>query len=205
MNLKVSPTRQELLKLKKRVVLARSGHRLLKHKMDTLLREFLKHIEEIQKLQEDLGKRLPQVFFLFFEAQNMMGIEEVKNLVLHIEKARVSEKEVNIMGVAVKEYGIINTDEVINSPFSEITADRRLVSVKKEMFSFLNDIIKYASLEQKVSKLAREIESTRRRVNSLEHVYIPELEASRKYIYNKLEENERYERTVLIKLKTFSS
>ncbi len=204
MNLKTSPTRQELLKLKKRLVLARSGHRLLKHKMDSLLREFLKHIEEIQELQRDLGERLPKVFFLFFETQNTMGVEEVKNLVAHIEKARISEREINIMGVPVKEYGITNTDEVINSPFSEITADKRLVNVKKEMFSLLNDMINYASLEQKVSKLAREIESTRRRVNSLEHVYIPELEALRKYIYNKLEENERYERTVLIKLKTFN-
>ncbi len=205
MNLKISPTRQELLKLKKRLALARSGHQLLKHKMDSLLREFLKHIEEIQKLQKDLGERLPQAFFLFFEAQNSMGEEEVKNLVYHIKKAVLSGDEVNIMGVPVREYAIENAREIIESSFSEVTGDRRLSLARKEIFSLLEDVIKYATLEQKVTRLAKEIESTRRRVNSLEYVYIPGLESSRKYIYNKLEENERYERTVLIKLKTFNS
>ncbi len=206
MDLKISPTRQELLRLKKRLSLARSGHKLLKHKMESLLREFLSHVEEIQKLQKRLDEKLPEVFFSFFEGQIQLGEKETENILSHIEKGELAEKEANIMGVKVKEYSILNEEAIKNTPVSAKSSNEKLSFVKKEFSSYLyNDIIKYATLERKIRKLAEEIESTRRRVNSLEHVYIPAMESSRKYIYNKLEENERFERTVLMKLKDFSS
>ncbi len=205
MNLDVSPTRQELLRLKKRLVLARSGHRLLKHKMESLLREFLGQIGEIHRLQEEIENQLPETLFSFFAGQSFLGERETKNLLLHIPPLELTIKEENIMGVEVKEYSALNVEEIKNIPFSAISANDKLSMSREELFSLFEKIIQYATLERKIRSLAREIESTRRRVNSLEHVYIPAMESSCKYIYNKLEENERFARTVLIKLKSYSA
>ncbi len=205
MKKKINPTRQELLKLKKQQDVAESGHRLLKNKLDSLIQEFLKHVKELQKIREDIESKTPEMLMDYLKAENNLGKSEIDALVAHIPDARLEKEEKNIMGVRVEEYEFKNKKEIKETPFSKKAGDYNLEKAQKKSFDILDSIIEYATLEQKIKLLAKEIESTRRRVNSLEHVYIPEIKEAQKFITQKLEEKERFERTVLMKLKDFLS
>ena len=203
MKKKINPTRQELLKLKKQQDVAESGHRLLKNKLDSLIQEFLKHVKELQKIRGDIESKTPEMLMDYLKAENNLGKSEIDALVAHIPDARLDKQEKNIMGVRVEEYEFKNKEEIQETPFSKKAGDYNLEKSQKKAFEVLDSIIEYATLEQKIKLLAKEIEATRRRVNSLEHVYIPEIKEAQKFITQKLEEKERFERTVLMKLKDF--
>ena len=203
MKKKINPTRQELLKLKKKGEVAESGHRLLKNKLDSLIQEFLSHVKELQKIRGDIENNTSEMLMDYLKAENNLGKNEIDALIAHIPDAKLEKNDKNIMGVRVEEYEFLNKDEIGKTPFSRKASDHNLEKAQKEALEILDSIIEYATLEQKIKLLAREIEATRRRVNSLEHVYIPEIEEAQKYITQKLEEKERFERTVLMKLKDF--
>ncbi len=201
MKRKINPTRQELLRLKKQLKVAQSGHRLLKNKLDSLIQEFLNHVKELQELRKGIEGKIPVFLMDFLKAENNLGGAELNALTSHIPFASISVKRENIMGVKVDEYEFLNKTEIKETPFSDKAIDYNLEKAREKSSELIDKIIEYATLEQKIKMLAEEIESTRRRVNSLEHVYIPEIIKSRKYITQKLEEKERFERTVLMKLK----
>jgi V/A-type H+-transporting ATPase subunit D len=200
---KINPTRQELLKLKKQLKVAQSGHKLLKNKLDSLIQEFLKHVKELQKLGDNISNEIPGLLMNYLKAENNVGENELDALLSHIPQAKLGVKKKNIMGVRVEEYEFKNKKEIKETPFSKKAGDYNLEKVKEKTYQIVDDLLTYATLEQKIKLLAKEIENTRRRVNSLEYVYIPEIEESQKYITQKLEEKERFERTVLMKLKEF--
>ncbi len=203
MKKKINPTRQELLKLKKQLKVAESGHDLLKNKLDSLIQEFLSRVKEFQSLRTEVEEKIPALLMDYLKAENNLGAGKMDALTAHIPEAELSVEKKNIMGVKVEEYEFKNLDEIKETPFSEKSGDYNLEKSKKKAYELLDKLLKYATLEQKIKLLAEEIESTRRRVNSLEHVYIPEIKESQKYITQKLEEKERFERTVLMKLKDF--
>ncbi len=205
MKLKVNPTRQELLKIKKRLKTAQSGHDLLKEKLDGLMQEFLGNIRELQKLREDLGERISPAFYHFLLSASKAGQEDTKNLISHLPFADVNLSFSNIMGVRIREGDIVNKEELKESKISLNSVDNNLYRSKESISAISDDIINYANLTIKIRLLAEEIEKTRRRVNSLEHVYIPEMKRVRKYISQKLEERERFDRTVILKLKEIMS
>ena len=203
MKKKINPTRQELLKLKKKLKVAQSGHKLLKNKLDSLIQEFLSHVKELQEIRKDIEDNTPEMLMDYLKAENNLGKSEIDALTAHIPDAKLEKQEKNIMGVRVEEYKFLNKEEISETPFSKKAGDYNLEKSQKKAFEILDSIIEYATLEQKIKLLAKEIEATRRRVNSLEHVYMPEIEEAQKYITQKLEEKERFERTVLMKLKDF--
>ncbi len=203
MQKKVSPTRQELLKLKKQIKTAESGHRLLKNKLDSLVQEFMSHVKELQKARKEIDARMNELLLDYLKAENNLGKEETKALISHIPSASIESREMNIMGVEVEEFHIENKEEIRDTSLGEISTDHSLKSAKERSQDILKHIIEYATLEGKIRKIAAEIESTRRRVNSLEHVHIPRLKKNKKYIEQKLEESARFERTILMKVKEF--
>ncbi len=203
MKKKINPTRQELLRLKKQLKVAESGHELLKNKLDSLIREFLNHVKELQKLRKEIEETIPELLTDHLKAENNLGSNRLKAILSHIPRAEVEVEKKNIMGVEVEEYQFKNEEEVRKTPLGKKSGDHNLEKVKEKAGKISDSILKYATLEQKIKLLAEEIESVRRRVNSLEHVYIPEIQESQKYITQKLEEKERFERTVLMKLKDF--
>ncbi len=203
MKKKINPTRQELLRLKKQHKVAQSGHDLLKNKLDSLIQEFLSHVKELQKIRKEIETKTPEMLMDYLKAENNLGKNEIDALVAHIPEAELEKYDQNIMGVRVEEYEFKNKKEIQETPFSNKAGDYNLEKSQRKAFEILDSIIEYATLEQKIKLLAKEIENTRRRVNSLEHVYIPEIEEAQKYITQKLEEKERFERTVLMKLKDF--
>ncbi len=201
MKKKVNPTRQELLRLKKQLKVAQSGHKLLKSKLDSLIQEFLSHVKDLQGLRKEIEENIPDLLMSYLKAENNIGGNEIDALTSHIPSAQLGVKRENIMGVRVEEYQFINKEEIKDTPFSETSGDYNLEKSKIKSYELIDKILEYATIEQKIKLLAKEIENTRRRVNSLEHVYIPEIVKARKFITQKLEEKERFERTVLIKLK----
>lgn len=201
MKAKINPTRQELLKLKKRLKIAKSGHKLLKEKLDGLMSEFFKKINDLILLRKEIVS-LSSAFLDFFYSNNTIGKEKIEEILSVLPKAELIRERVNIMGVEVSQYEIKNIEEILSHPIDLQSADYRLVSSRKKLNEFSHKIIEYASLSLKIRELAKEIEKNRRRVNSLKYVYIPEVERNKKYITQKLEEGERFERTVSLKLKS---
>ncbi len=201
MKLKVNPTRQELLKIKKRLKTAKSGHGLLKEKLDGLMQEFLSNVKELKKTRESLEGKTSPIFFNFFKSNNRVGDKKIDSLINHLPFSQVDLSFYSIMGVKIRKVETINKEEIRDAKISAKSADNDLYRAEKDMSLIREDIIKYANLNIKIRLLAEEIEKTRRRVNSLEHVYIPEMERVIKYISQKLEERERFDRTVVLKLK----
>ncbi len=205
MKKKISPTRQELLRLKKQLKTARSGHRLLKNKLDSLVQEFLTHIKELQKSRKEIDEKMRGFLLDYIKAENNLGKRETEILISRIPKIEIDSSQKNIMGVQVKEYRPVGKEDAQKEKLGNLSVDYNLKKARDKSADILENIIEYATLEEKIRKLAQEIESTRRRVNSLEHIYIPGLEENQKYIVQKLEESGRFERTVLMKLKEFLS
>jgi V/A-type H+/Na+-transporting ATPase subunit D len=201
MKLKVNPTRQELLKIKKRLKTAKSGHGLLKEKLDGLMQEFLSDIRELKKTRDNLEDKMASAFFSFFKSNNRVGDQRIESLINHFQEAEADLSFYSVMGVRLRKIELKNEEEIRSTKLSVESSDSDLLKSHEEVLSFSQEILKYANLTIKIRLLAEEIEKTRRRVNSLEHVYIPEMERVKKYISQKLEERERFDRTVILKLK----
>jgi V/A-type H+/Na+-transporting ATPase subunit D len=201
MKLKVNPTRQELLKIKKRLKTAKSGHSLLKEKLDGLMQEFLGNIKDLIRARESLEEKMPEMFLNFFSSNNRIGSKKTETIISHLPFLDVDLSFYSVMGVRIRKIEAENGKEVKDSKISSLASDYELYKAREESSIVFEDVLKYANLTIKVRLLAEEIEKTRRRVNSLEHIYIPEMERVKKYISQKLEERERFDRTVILKLK----
>jgi V/A-type H+/Na+-transporting ATPase subunit D len=201
MKLKVNPTRQELLKIKKRLKTAKSGHSLLKEKLDGLMQEFLGNIKDLIRARESLEEKMPELFLNFFSSNNRIGSDKTETIISHLPFLDVDLSFYSVMGVRIRKIEAENGEEVKDSKISSVVSDYELYRAKEDASIVFEDVLKYANLTIKVRLLAEEIEKTRRRVNSLEHIYIPEMERVKKYISQKLEERERFDRTVILKLK----
>lgn len=166
------------------------------------MREFLERISRLKEKKENLEERLPLFYRAFFRAQSELGRNRASSLLSHIPSARLGVEVNNIMGVRGMEYKLDNLEEISSAPFPKMASTADMDEAREESINVLSDLMEYASLEQQLRSLADEIEKTRRRVNALEYIFIPELLRTRKFISHKLEESERMSRTVLMKLKS---
>jgi V/A-type H+-transporting ATPase subunit D len=188
--LNVNPTRMELLKLKKRIIMAKRGHKLLKEKRDGLMSEFMKIIKEAKALRVSVEEGLGKGFANFMMAASIMRPEALESaLMVTSNEIQLSAKTKNVMSVNIPEFNF----EIIGKPSGYGffgTSGEMDVALDKFKKS-LNDLIRLSTIEKSAALLAVEIEKTRRRVNALEYVLIPDLEETMKYIYMKLGEQER--------------
>ena len=185
----VNPTRMELLQIRKRKALAVKGHELLSQKRDALVSSFFDIIKKREEKRKEMEESISKAFHYLIEAEMTMGMDMVRKLSEDISKERsIKERQKNIMGVRIKEieieegevlkYGYLST----NSSFDE--------TIKRAKES-LNKIVEVASIESSIQKLGKEIEKTKRRVNALEHIFIPRIISTISYIERQLEERER--------------
>ncbi len=199
--LNVNPNRMQLLKLRKRLAVAQRGHKLLKDKLDELMKQFLGLVDEGRRLRKDVEDRLADAYLVFAIARSEVITEEVEEaLSVGTMELAVSVEQANIMGVKVPHFevrmeGDVNCYSLISTPFS---LDAAVINYRELM----PDLVRLAELENNMSLLAQEIEKTRRRVNALEHVLIPSLKETISYITMKLDEMERSYRTQLMKIKS---
>jgi len=200
MILDVNATRMELLRLKRRLVIARKGHKLLKDKQDELMRQFLGLIDEIRGLRSNIEKRLMRAFSSFLMARAVMDRENLEAAIMFPkQKLSLIVDTEPIMNLRVPKFQLSSEGEVYSYGFLNTSAE--LDSSLKFYSELLPEMIKLAEIERTVELLADEIEKTRRRVNALEYILIPDLEDTIKYITMRLNEMERSNLTRLMKVK----
>ncbi len=200
MKLEVNATRMELLKLKKRLVLAKSGHKLLKDKQDELMRKFLDYVHINKALREKLDNKLMEVYSLYYESSMEYDGDKLKSMFLVSDTIiNLEEKIVPVMNLRLPEYTSEIKGDFHSFGFKDVDID--IDVVLKKFQEVLPDIIELAQVENSVKELSEEIEKTRRRVNALEYILIPNLEETIRYISMKISENERSNLTRLMKVK----
>lgn len=200
----VNPTRMELTTLKRKLVTARRGHKLLKDKRDELMRQFLLLVKENKALRKKVEEKMKLAGASMALAAGEMSDSEIEvALMLSGQKLSVDVKKKNIMSVPVPEFGLnrrLSQDNGVFSygfAFTSGDLDKAI-----EIYSSLaEDLLRLAETEKTCQLLAKEIEGTRRRVNALEHVLITDYEDTIRYITVKLEENDRSNITRLMKVK----
>ena len=194
----------ELTRLKSKLVTAVKGHRLLKDKRDELMREFLDLVRENMALRQKVEEGIRQANVNFVIAKAGMSQEALREALM-APKQEVSLKEgtKNVMSVnsPVFDYDTRTADpnDIYSYGFAFTSSD--LDGAVKSLADILPDMLKLAEVEKSCQLMAAEIEKTRRRVNALEHVTIPETQAGIKYITMKLDENERSTQIRLMKVK----
>ena len=200
----IIPTRMELTKLKKTLITAVRGHKLLKDKRDELMRQFLELAKENMELRLKVEKGLSHANKNFVIARAAMNIPEMK-LALMMPKQEVSLDITleNIMSVNIPKYEVKTRTKNVNDIYSYGYAftSGDLDDAVWSLENILDDMIRLAEVEKACQLMSTEIEKTRRRVNALEHVIIPEAQKNIKYISMKLDENERSSQVRLMKVK----
>lgn len=200
----VNATRMELTRLKKKLVTARRGHKLLKDKRDELMRQFLDLARENMALRQKVEKGIKQANTNFVIAKASMS-EEVLHTALMAPKQEVylDVSSRNVMSVDIPVFETktrtANEGDIYSYGFAFTTGE--LDDAVESISDVLADMIELAEKEKACQLMAIEIEKTRRRVNALEHVIIPQTQESIKYISMKLDENERSTQIRLLKVK----
>ena len=199
-----NPTRMELTRLKGKLGTAIKGHRLLKDKRDELMREFLDLVRVNMELRKKVEEDIRQANVNFVIARAGMSGEALQ-AALMAPKQEVSLKEgvKNVMSVNIPQFDYAtrtsDPNDIYSYGFAFTSSD--LDGAVKSLADVFPDMLKLAEVEKSCQLMAAEIEKTRRRVNALEHVTIPETQAGIKYITMKLDENERSTQIRLMKVK----
>ena len=188
--MKISPTRVNLLNLKKELKVAERGHKLLKDKRDGLMKVFMAAVAEARRTREKTVRKLLEVFDAYVRANAMTPTSVMKAAFL-LPAAEVSLKVTtkSVMSVKVAEFAVEKKGTTLSYGFSDTTGD--LDVAMKGMEEVFVDLIRLAELEKKIEKMAEEIERTRRRVSALEHNRIPILREQIAFISMQLEERGR--------------
>ena len=200
----VNPTRMELTRLKNKLVTARRGHKLLKDKRDELMRQFLLLVRENMELRTRVEKEIREANKRFAIAKSGMSEAEVRVAFMNPKQEIQLEMDTrNVMSVDVPVYSYqtrtSDENDVYSYGYAFTSGD--LDDGVEHLAAVLPDLLKLAESEKSCQLMAAEIEKTRRRVNALEHVLIPDMEESIKFITMKLDENERSSQIRLMKVK----
>ena len=189
----INPTRMELLKLKDREKLAVKGHSLLKEKRDALIKEFFDILDRVKGSRGNVEEILKEAYNDLAEAQIVMGDLAVQKAALSVkESVEVDIDSRSIMGVSVPLIDSkIDSRTIVDRGYSFTDTSVRLDEAAQKFEKSLSLIIELGEIEKTIYLLAAEIESTKRRVNALEHIMIPRLENTVKSIEMRLEEMER--------------
>ena len=201
--LRVNPTRMEMTRIKKRLVTATRGHKLLKDKRDEMVRQFILLIRENYTLRREVEAELSGALRDFAMARAVMSPQSLEAAVLYpARQAELHVSERNILSVHVPtiEADQASLETTVQSyGFAETSAE--LDGSIATLASVLPKLVRLAEIEKTTQLLAEEIEKTRRRVNALEYVKIPQMQENIRYITMKLDENERANTIRLMKVK----
>ena len=203
-NTTVSATRMELTRLKGRLKTAVRGHKLLKDKRDELMKQFLDVVHENREVRRRVEEGLKQAHASFTVASALMSAEMLEQALLYPKQSvELGLTTKNIMSVNVPEYHFSTVGGGAGDiyPYGFATTSCELDGAVDALSSVFQDMLRLAQIEKTTQLLAEEIEKTRRRVNALEYVMIPQTQASIKYISMKLEENDRNTTIRLMKVK----
>jgi len=202
--LNVNPTRMELTNLKKKLKTARRGHKLLKDKRDELMRQFIELVRENKELRRKVEKGIADANAHMAVARSVMSDENLNiALMIPMQEMSLEITEKNVMSVMIpvyeSQFKTADENDIYSYGFAFTSCD--LDDAVKSLSDIMPLMLRLAEVEKSCQLMAVEIEKTRRRVNALEHVMIPQYEETIKYIKMKLDENERGTITRLMKVK----
>ena len=196
----VSPNRMELLRLKKKQVVAQRGHKLLKDKLEGLLQDFIEIVRRYAVLRKEVDAEINELFKRFIMAAASMPAPLYRAALAFPEcEARLSMRQRMIMNVRVPLFDFSIEGNMISYGIDDTTSD--LDDAMGALRETLARMVKLAEIEKTIELVAEEIERTRRRVNALEYVLIPQQADTIKYISAKLQELERGNISRLMKIK----
>ncbi|MEG0306565.1 MAG: V-type ATP synthase subunit D [Clostridium sp.] len=203
--LNVNPTRMELSKLKKRLATATRGHKLLKDKQDELMRRFIELIKYNNKLRSEVEESLQGTFKDFLMASASISPEFLEEAISFPKESislELSEKNIMSVNVPVMKFvRKLEGDSGSIYPYGFYSTSSELDNSIEKLYLILPKLLELAEVEKTCQLMADEIEKTRRRVNALEYMTIPQLQETIKYIKMKLDENERGALSRLMKVK----
>ena len=203
--LNVNPTRMELTGLKGRLKTAKRGHKLLKDKQDELMKKFIDYVKRNMELRLDVEKELTVAFKNFLIARAVMSSEVLEEAIMYpTQKINLEMSTRNIMSVNSPVFNLVKEENKEASsiyPYGFAATSGELDGAIFSLQEVFDKLIELAQVEKTCQLMADEIEKTRRRVNALEYVMIPQLIETVKYITMKLDENERGSRVRLMKVK----
>jgi len=206
MRLNVNPNRMELSKLKKRLVTAARGHKLLKDKQDELMRRFIDLVRHNNALRKAVEEELIAAYKNFLLASAMQPREFLEEALMYpTEKISVEVTTQNIMSVMVPKMEFIREQTGGDSsifPYGFSNTSDEVDRALQKLYDILPKLLELGEIEKTCNLMTDEIEKTRRRVNALEYMTIPTLEETIKYIKMKLDENERGNLVRLMKVKS---
>lgn len=197
----ISPNRMTLLKLRKRLAMARRGHNLMKHKLDELIQIFQKEIRNVLRARKETDELLNQVYRQFLLGKGLLREEALYNILaaplikiaIEVEQSQLLNLKVPVLResteMSLPPYGFL----VTNCDMDESVRSLRLAIPK---------LLQLAQQQRRIELLIREIETSRRRVNALEYILIPQIESQVRFIQNKLEEVERADASRLMRIKS---
>ncbi len=202
--LNVNPTRMELTNIKNKLKTAKKGHKLLKDKRDELMRQFIELVRENKELRREVEKGIEAANAHMAVARSVMSDEALNvALMLPMQEMSLEITEKNVMSVMIPVYDAkfktADANDIYSYGYAFTSSD--LDDAVKALSDIMPLMLRLAEVEKSCQLMAAEIEKTRRRVNALEHVLIPQYEETIKYIRMKLDENDRATTTRLMKVK----
>jgi V/A-type H+-transporting ATPase subunit D len=188
----VSPTRMDLLEIRKKLVLAEKGHKLLEEKRDALVEKFFEVIDKRNQLSKELDEEFKSAYMSLIQAQMILGERKVEDAAKLTEDiGKILFQTDNIMGVKIPKVNAEDIKTNLKPSYGFFETCSKLDDAKIAFNKLLIKLVELADLEAGIKSLTVEIEKTKRRVNVLENNLIPKLHATRKYIEMQLEERER--------------
>ena len=202
--LNVNPTRMVLGQLKKQIRVALRGHKLMKDKRDELMKRFLDLARENKKLREEVEAQLSEVYTSFSVASSVMTPSMMEEALMYPKQGvalKVGSKNVMSVDVPVFDFETTQAEGSNIFPYGFANTSGELDTSIEKLSAIFPTMLKLAAMEKEANMLAEEIEKTRRRVNALEYVKIPQYQETIRYIQMKLDEDERSTQTRLQKVK----
>jgi V/A-type H+-transporting ATPase subunit D len=199
-----NPTRMELTRLKGKLKTAQRGHKLLKDKRDELMKQFLDTVREVRALRTQVEEELMKVHGSFTVASALMSGAAMEQALMYPKQSvelDMSFQNVMSVNVPVYHYKTRTEDNGDIFPYGFANTSGELDTAVEALGDVFQAMLKLAQIEKTAQLLAEEIEKTRRRVNALEYVMIPQTEEAIRYISMKLDENDRSTTTRLMKVK----
>ena len=200
----ITPTRMVLNQLKGRLKTARRGHKLLKDKRDELMRQFLDIVRRNKVLRAEVEQGLTEAFGSLSVASAIMSPEMLEQALMYPRQSvelGMTFRNIMSVNVPVYDFKTKNNDPSEIFPYGFAQTSGELDDALEKMARVFQDMLELAQVEKTMQLLAQEIEKTRRRVNALEYVMIPDLEENIRYITMKLDENESSTKVRLMKVK----
>jgi V/A-type H+-transporting ATPase subunit D len=191
--MEVKPTRSELLEVKRKIKLTKSGHKILKMKRDGLIIEFFKILEQAKQVRVKVVKD-------YDEAMNKIGIAQAVDGVIPVRSAayalrlhpEITLRSKNVMGLVVPEIETTSIKSTVDQRGYGVIGTSTYIDEATQAFeNLVETMVQAAEIETTMKKLLDEIEKTKRRVNALEYKVIPELQEAEDFIELRLEEMER--------------